>query len=146
MTISIEGSHLTPARVGTKPLNIALWGAQALLALGFGMAGFMKTTAPIDVLAANMVWPGAVPEALVRFIGTVELAGAIGLILPAVTRIKPFLTPLAATGLVLVMALAVPFHLFRGEAFPLAMNVPLGALAAFVAWGRLKKAPIGPRG
>ena len=111
----------------------------------FGMAGFMKTTAPMEVLAAQLVWPGALPEGLVRFIGAAEFLGAVGLILPALTRIRPILTPLAATGLVVVMALAVPFHLTRGELQALAVNIPLGALAAFVAWGRLKKAPILPR-
>lgn len=145
MATTVENSHLAPARAGSKTLNLSLWGAQIVLALMFGMAGVMKTTTPIDVLTAKMVWPGAVPEGLVRFIGTAEFLAAVGLILPAATRIRPFLTPLAAMGLVVVMALAVPFHLSRGEVQALAINVPLGALAAFVAWGRLKKAPIAAR-
>ena len=145
MTSAAQTPNLAPARTGSKPLNVALWGTQLLLAAMFGMAGFMKTTAPMEVLAAKLVWPGALPEALVRFIGTAEFLAAVGLILPAVTRIRPLLTPLAAMGLVVVMALAVPFHLSRGELQALAVNIPLGALAAFVAWGRLKKAPILPR-
>jgi hypothetical protein len=145
MTIAAETPNLAPARTGSKTLNVALWGTQLVLAAMFGMAGFMKTTAPMDVLAQKLVWPGALPEGLVRFIGTAEFLAAVGLILPAVTRIRPMLTPLAATGLVVVMALAVPFHLSRGELQALAVNIPLGALAAFVAWGRLKKAPILPR-
>jgi len=83
-------------------LNVAVWIVQVLLAVGFGMAGVMKSTAPIADLSAKMPWVSAVPEALVRFIGVSELVGAVGLILPAATRIRPGLTALAAAGLVVV--------------------------------------------
>jgi len=105
----------------------------------------MKSSAPIDQLAARMVWPGALPEPLVRFIGVSELAGALGLLLPSLTRIKPKLTPLAAAGLTVVMVLAVFFHISRGELNALPITLGLGALCAFVAWGRYKAAPIAPR-
>lgn len=126
-------------------MNITLWIVQVILAAMFGLAGVMKTTTPIDQLAAQMVWPGAIPPMLVRFIGAAELTAAIGLILPSLMRIRPVLTPLAATGVVTIMALAIPFHISRGELQALAVNVPLGAMAAFVAWGRFRKAPIAPR-
>ena len=129
----------------SKALHISLWVVQVLLALNFGFAGLMKSTQPIAVLAEKMVWPGVLPEALVRFIGVSELLGALGLILPAATRIKPALTPLAAAGLVTIMVLAMGFHLSRGEVGALPINLVLGALAAFIAWGRWKKAPIQPR-
>jgi uncharacterized membrane protein YphA (DoxX/SURF4 family) len=125
-----------------KAWNVSLWVVQIVLASAFGIAGIMKAALPISVLAQNMGWPGAVPPALVRFIGVSELAGAIGLILPAATRIGPMLTPLAGAGLVVVMVLAAAFHLSRGEFDPLPINFTLGALAAFVGWGRLKLAPI----
>ena len=129
----------------SKALNIGLWVAQVLLALAFGLGGFLKLTAPIDELTQKMVWPGAVPPGLVRFIGGSELLGAIGLILPAATRIRPGLTPLAASGLGVVMILAAIFHISRGEMGALPTNIFLGGLAAFVAWGRFRKAPISPR-
>jgi uncharacterized membrane protein YphA (DoxX/SURF4 family) len=135
----------TPAATPSKGLHIALWVAQVVLAAMFGMAGVMKSTAPISELAAQMGWPGVLPPALVRFIGVSELAGAIGLVLPAATRIRPQLTPLAAAGLALVMVLAALFHVARAEWGALPFNFGLGALAAFVAWGRWKKAPIRPR-
>ena len=91
-----------------------------------------------------MGWPGDLPPALVRFIGASELAGALGLVLPSATRIRPLLTPLAAMGLVIVMLLAALFHISRGEWLALPINAVLGGLAAFVAWGRLRKAPIFP--
>jgi hypothetical protein len=129
----------------SKALHGALWVVQVLLALAFGAAGAMKTTQPLSDLAKSLVWPGAVPPALVRFIGASELAGALGLILPAAARVKPLLTPLAALGLVTVMLFAIVFHLSRGELSLLPINLALAALSAFVAWGRLKKAPIRSR-
>ena len=124
-------------------MHILLWIVQVLLACAFAMAGIMKSTQPIDSLVqSGMVWAGQVPVALVRFIGVSELLGAIGLILPAATKIKPSLTPLAALGLLTIMILAMAFHLSRGEAQALPINMVLGGLAAFVAWGRTTKAPI----
>ncbi len=84
----------------SKALHISLWVVQVLLALAFGMAGFMKVSMPISELAAKgMGFVNHTSEGLVRFIGTVELLGALGLILPAATRIKPILTPIAAIGI-----------------------------------------------
>ncbi len=121
-------------------LNVALWIAQLLLAVGFGMAGFMKISQPISQLAAMLPFAAQVPEWLVRFIGTAELAGALGLILPAATRVLPVLTPMAASGLLVIMVLASGFHISRGEFSHLPVNAILGSLAAFVAWGRFKMA------
>jgi hypothetical protein len=128
---------------GTKGLNVVLWVAQILLAIGFGMAGFMKLGTPYAELAQKMAWARLTPEPLVKFIGASELAGALGMILPAASRIRPVLTPLAATGFVVIMILAAALHLYLGEA-PVA-DVILGGIAALVAWGRFRKAPIPPR-
>lgn len=129
----------------SKGLHIVLWVAQVLLAVMFGFAGVLKSTRPIEELSQMMAWAGALPPAVVRFIGVSELAGALGLLLPGLTRTMPVLTPLAATGLVLIMVLAMVFHLSRGETQALPINLCLGGLAAFVAWGRFAKAPIAPR-
>ena len=126
--------------------TIGLWVAQLLLALVFGAAGVMKLMTPVADLAAMMNWVSVSPEALVRFIGFDELAGALGMILPALTRILPFLTPLAAAGFALIQVLAIGTHGALGEtASTLPMNLVLLALALFVAWGRWKKSPIAPR-
>ncbi|MNT38241.1 hypothetical protein D3C72_1744270 [compost metagenome] len=137
-------THVSNAPAPSKGWTIGLWTVQVLVALMFGMAGFMKSTQPIEALAANMPWVASMP-ALVRFIGIAELLGAIGMILPAATRILPLLTPAAGGGLATIMVLAAIFHLTRGEFSGIVANVVLGLLAAFVAWGRLKKAPIAPR-
>lgn len=128
-----------------KAWHITLWLVQIVLASMFGLAGTMKAATPIAVLSQKMAWVGSVPSGLVRFIGVCELAGAIGLILPAATRIKPGLTALAATGLLAVMVLAIPFHLSRGETKLIGVPVTLGLMAAFVTWGRLRKAVIAAR-
>ncbi len=126
-------------------MKYGLWIVQVLLALAFVAAGVMKLTMPVDQLAQNMVWVSAVPVWLVRFIGLAELAGGLGIILPALTRIQPHLTPLAGAGLVLVQILAIGFHLTRGEFSYIVVNIVLLALAAFVAYGRWQVAPIAPR-
>jgi uncharacterized membrane protein YphA (DoxX/SURF4 family) len=117
-------------------MNIALWIVQALLALAFGMAGLMKITQPKDKLAAQMGWVEDFAPNAVKGIGVLELLGAIGLILPLLTGILPWLTPLAAVGLVLTMIGAIVTHLRRGESQMAVVNLVLLALAAFVAYGR----------
>jgi hypothetical protein len=84
-----------------------------------------------------------VPQALFVFIGLSEFLGGVGLILPAMTRVKPKLTPWAAVGVALVMLLAALFHIVRGEyRFFLPLNLVLAAGAAFIAYGRWMVTPI----
>jgi hypothetical protein len=83
-----------------------------------------------------MKWPAVVAPGFVRFVGTAELAGALGLILPFAFRIQPRLTPLAAGGLVLLQLCAMVFHISRGEFQVLPLNVVLLTVAALVLWGR----------
>lgn len=124
-------------------MNIALWVIQALLAFAFFAAGAMKLGSSMDDLATNgMNFVTYTPEMVVRFIGLSEVLGALGLILPSALRIQPKLTPIAAALLAVVMLLALGTHAAHGEMEAFAPNVVLGALCAFVAWGRLSKAPI----
>lgn len=125
-------------------MTYALWIVQALLAAFFLVAGVMRITLPIDTLAAQ-AWVRDVPTELVRFIGVAETLGAIGLLVPALTRIQPWLTPLAAVGLALVMLLATGFHLTRGEGFYAVVTFVLLVVSAFVAYGRWQVAPHGRR-
>jgi len=128
------------------PLHSSLWAVQILLAFSFLAAGGMKATQPLDALAAmGMTFVPRLPGELVRFIGACEVLGGIGLIAPAASRIAPRLTGLAAAGLALVMALAVVEHARNGEYPQIIVNVVLGGLSVFVAWGRLVKVPIAPR-
>lgn len=125
-----------------KAINITLWIAQALLAGMFIMAGVMKATQPLAALTESLPWVTSPLLGLVRFIGISEILGGLGLLLPAIFRIKPFLTVWAAYGLALVMVLAAVFHTSRGEFPNIGMNVVLVGIALFIAWGRSKKAPI----
>lgn len=112
------------------------WAASGLLAVLYLMAGAMKGLQPKEKLVAMMPWTGESSFGLVRFIGYAEIAGAIGLILPVLTGILPWLTPLAAVGLSIIQVLAIPFHLRRGEGKVVPMNLVLLALSLFVLWAR----------
>ncbi len=118
-----------------KPiLTSALWIIQGLLALLFLFAGSMKLIVPIEMLTAQMPLP--LPGLFLQFIGVAEVAGAIGLILPGLLRIRPILTPLAACGLLVIMVGATVVTLAGGEVMPALLPLVMGLLCAFVAYGR----------
>jgi uncharacterized membrane protein YphA (DoxX/SURF4 family) len=117
-------------------VNIFLWILQIALAGMFALAGVMKSTQPKDKLLANMPWVEDFSANTVRFIGVMELLAAIGLILPAATGVATVLTPLAATGLVVMMVLAALTHIRRKEPLNAAVNTVLLVAAVVVAWGR----------
>jgi putative oxidoreductase len=128
-----------------KALSIALWALQVLLACFFTMVGYSHALMPFEQIAPQATWMNDVPRWLSLFIGYAEIAGGLGLIIPAATRIAPWLTPAAALGLATIMILAIPFHVLKGEASVVWMHALLAALAVFVAWGRWHKAPISGR-
>ncbi len=110
-------------------MNIALWIIQVLLALLFLFAGAMKFIMPVEEMTKQM--PVAIPGLFLHFIGVCEVLGGLGLILPMLLRIKPWLTPIAAAGLVILMigiAAAIP-------------ALVTGLLATFVAYGRWRLVP-----
>jgi len=117
-------------------VNVVLWILQWLLAVAFVVAGVMKSTQPKEKLAPKLPWVDDFSPATVRFIGVVEILGGLGLVLPALTGIAPILTPLAATGIAVIMVLAAVVHARRKEPSGIVTNVILLALAALVAWGR----------
>jgi hypothetical protein len=125
----------------SKGLHFGLWVVQGLLAAALGMAGFIKITTPIIQLSEmGLTYVTSFGSGMVHFIGISEILGALGLILPAALRIRPVLTPIAAVGITIIMILATGYHLMNNE--PFIVTVILFGLAAFVAWGRFKKAPI----
>ena len=122
-------------------MNVVLWIVQGVVAVGFLMAGGMKVTRPIAELSKRMSWVPSTPPPLVRLIGAAEILGAIGLILPMVTGILPWLTVAAAIGLGLVMVGATAVHIRRGEVSHVPATVVLLALAVFIIVGRLALSP-----
>ncbi len=120
-------------------MNRALWTVQTLVALFFGLASAApKLFLPPEVLPPL---PIPLPRELILFIGVAELAGALGLILPGITKIRPGLTPLAAAGLVLVTIGATVYQLAAGEPGNAVFAIVLGAICAFIAYGRWIVAP-----
>jgi len=117
-------------------MGMALWVVQALLAAAFLMSGATKLSRPKEKLLENMAWVEDFSQRTVRIVGALEVLGAIGLVAPALTGLLPWLTPLAALGLVLTMIGAALTHLRRTEYGGIAVNAVLLILAAFVAYGR----------
>jgi DoxX-like family len=116
-------------------MNVALWIVQGVLAALFLLAGGAKLVLPLD----QMTGPVALPGWFLRFIGVAEVLGALGLILPGLLRIRPGLTPLAAAGLVIIMIGATVITLVGGMVAVAVMNVVVGLLAGFVAYGRWRR-------
>ena len=119
-------------------MTYALWIIQGLLALLFLFAGGMKLVLPIEEMTKQMPMPGP----FLRFIGVAEILGALGLILPGLLRIRPGLTPLAAAGLIIIMIGAIVISLMAGQLVPAVVSLVVGLLAAFVAYGRWRVAPL----
>lgn len=122
-------------RTRSKNLHIALWVVQGLLAVLFLMSGIMKLVVKMPGMEPGMLY----------FIGTAEILGGLGVVLPSLLRIKPILTPIAAGGLLTIMILATGFHIMKAEFSHIGGTVVFGIMAAFVIWGRLKKEIIQPK-
>ncbi|MCO6004026.1 DoxX family protein [Actinoallomurus purpureus] len=113
-----------------------MWIVQAILAAMFAMSGLGKVLQSKDKLAGKYPWMQDVSQSTVRFIGVTELLGAIGLIVPAATGIAPVLTPIAWTGLAVIVVLGAAMHIRRKEPSGVAVTAVLFVLTALVAWGR----------
>jgi len=119
-------------------MNKLLWVIQVLLAVLYLFSGVMKFVIPPEV----MMKQSQLPLWFLRFIGVCEILGAIGLIVPGLTRIKPVLTPLAAAGLVIIMIGAVSITVKTMGFGPAVLPLVAGILAFVVAWGRWRAAPL----
>ena len=123
-------------------MNSVLWVIQLLLAAAFLAHGWLVLAPPPEI-AAQML--AALPRWFWLFLGVAEVAAAAGLILPGLTRILPWLVTWAAVGIMIVMVSATGYHLMRGEMSSAAITLLLFAMAAFVAYMRLRVLPIGAR-
>jgi hypothetical protein len=123
-------------------MNWALWIAQALLALLFLMSGLSKLFAPGEALGEQFA---PLPGVFMRFIDAIEVLGAVGLILPALLRILPGLTPLAAAGLLVNLVAATVFSLIYVDPSMVLAPLIAAGLCAFVAYGRWRVTPLGSR-
>jgi uncharacterized membrane protein YphA (DoxX/SURF4 family) len=117
-------------------MNIVFWIITALVALAFLAFGAMKLTQPKEKLAPQMHWVEDMDLSTIRTIGLLEVLGAIGLILPRLTNILPWLSSLAAVGLILTMIGGAIVHIRRKE--PIVPNIVLGALSAVALYASLQ--------
>jgi uncharacterized membrane protein YphA (DoxX/SURF4 family) len=138
MTIDIntDTTQRQSSRTARKT-TIALWTVQGLLALLFLFAGGMKLIVPIEALAKQSPLPGL----FLRFIGLCEVAGALGLVLPRLLRIRQGLTPLAAAALAIIMLGATIVTIASGPVGPAFVPFVVGLLLVGVAYGRRSPAP-----
>lgn len=120
-------------------MNIALWVAQGFLALIFVWAAYTKLFQPLEEAAKMMPWAKDNPG-LLKFTGVMEFLGALGIVLPTALNIQPRLTVFAAYGVIALMVSATIFHISRGEASLIGMNIFFLLIASFIAWGRKKDA------
>ncbi len=113
--------------------NKTLWGIQGVLALLFVISGGMKLSLPLETFNGPIHLAGW----FLRFIGTAELLGGIGLVLPGALNIHTELTPIAAAGLVVIMTGATVLSVATMGVAAAIVPLVVGALAGFVAYGRL---------
>ena len=123
-------------------MNGLLWVLQVLLALAFFAHGLLFLIPPAEI-AAQM--DASLPRWFQLSLGVAEIAAALGITIPGVTRIMPVLVPSAATGIVVVMVSATIWHFMRGEISSGFVTIVLLAMACFVAWMRWRVMPIRPR-
>ncbi|HEY2848405.1 MAG TPA: DoxX family protein [Gemmatimonadaceae bacterium] len=119
-------------------VSAILWTAQVLLALLFLFAGTMKFILPVQQMAGPLGLSGG----FIHFIGTAEILGAVGLILPGALRIRTSLTPLAASGLVVIMIGATVLTIITMGVLPAVMPFVVGTIAVSVSYGRWRVAPL----
>ncbi len=118
-------------------MHTALWIASCILAAAFLTSGTVKLTQTRPKLVeSGLTYVEDFSDSTIKLIGATQVLAAIGLMLPAFFDIATILVPLAASGLVLTMVGAIIVHLRRREVQSIGLNVVLGALAMFVAWGR----------
>lgn len=123
-------------------VDVALWIAQGFLTFAFLASSWLHAVRWEQTSAdPRQVWLRDIGRRNAYVIGTLEAAGAVGVIAPAVTGILPILVPLAATGLTLLMLSAMVFHAVRREYPNLVLNAILAAPAIFVAYGRFVLVP-----
>lgn len=120
---------------------VFLWVAEIVMALLYFGLGVMRLVQPYPKLVRVLRWPADFPAWAVKLIGVAEILGAVGLLLPAATDVAPVLTPIAASALAVMMALAVVVHLRRGERHRVALPAILGLVNVFVAIGRFGPYP-----
>lgn len=117
-------------------MNTVLWIWQIFIAVVLVPIGGATVFGLLQKASAKRGQPMTVPDGILRFVGAAELAGAVGVVVPWATGVAPWLTPLAALGLVPIMVGASVINLRRGTPGPLVLSSLILVSAVLVAWGR----------
>ncbi|PWB23388.1 DoxX family protein [Flavobacterium sp. HTF] len=127
---------MTNREQSPKALQIILWLVQIILFFSFMSGAFLKLFFSIEKLAAMWPWAAQVPVLFVRFTGIVDLLGGIGILIPTLLNVKPKFTRITAVGIIILMVCASIFHICRGEASEIGINIFFAILAGVVFFGR----------
>jgi uncharacterized membrane protein len=122
-------------------MDIALWTVASIFAIAYTAGGIFKLVSPYEKYAAKLHWPEDFTPGNVKLMGTIELLGGLGLVLPGLLNVAPVLVPVAASGLALYMAGAVTERVRRAEYKELFGDLLFLAAMLFVAWGRFGLVP-----
>lgn len=137
LTNTIMQNTMAIGSVTDRKQNTTVWIAQGSLCVAFLITGMMKLSLSMESLTAMMTWPGKMPVEFVRLIGLAEVLGALGLVLPMLTGVRPILTSYAAFGLMVLMIGALGYHLMLFQGSMMVPSIVLGVLAAYVGVRRM---------
>lgn len=124
-------------------MNVFLWILAFVLAAVFVASGAMKIFVPREQQIGRTAYVEDFPHSIIRGIGILEILGALGLVIPALTGVGTILVPLAAAGLAITMVFAAMVHIRRGD--PTSATIPsmvLAVLSVVVAWSRFGPYPL----
>lgn len=122
-------------------MSIALWIIAGVFAIAFTVGGIVKLTWSFDRYAAKLHWPADFSPGTVKFMGVIEILGGLGLVLPGLFGIAPWLVPVAASGMALYMSGAATERIRRSEYANLLGDLLFLAAMLFLAWGRFALSP-----
>jgi putative oxidoreductase len=142
LVLSIAAGPIRRQNRGEIVMNIVLWIVQVLLAVAFLLHGLLFLAPPPDI-AVQM--NASLPRWFSLFLGVAEVLAAIGLTMPGLTRVAPFLVAWAAAGVMIVTFSATVYHVMRNEISSAIITLVLLAMATFVAYGRLRLSPFRSR-
>jgi hypothetical protein len=118
----------------SKVILIAVWIAKIILAISFIWGASLKLFLSVEKLSAMWPWTAEVPVAVVKFTGIIDLLGGIGIIAPVILSLNPKITQITAFAIIALMICGSVFHICRGEASQIGINVFFAFLASFIVW------------
>ena len=122
-------------------MNLVLWVAQVVLAL-LSVSGGAFQIFKFDELKEGVAAMRELPQGLWAFFGAFGILAGVCLVVPAVTKVMPVLTPIAAAGMAVHSVVLTALYLYFGDRAPIGFTIAMTIMAVFVAYGRFVAEPI----